>query len=442
MKKTWIVSLLLLMTLSLSACGWFGDDDETPDGRIEITFWHMSPVGSDAYPGTRRIIRAFNESQDKYFVRGTGLNFWDYWDRIGVAIAANNAPDIGFHTLDNVILRAQNDALYNLSALIEADLDAGRPTIEIEAFLENQLEFATYEGHLYALPFTATTRVLYYNLDAFAEVGLTEDDVPTTWSELYDVAKQLDKVSGSTIERIGFDPTYGQGTYHGYLWQNGLDFFDEDLEVTLDTQAHVDVLEWMINFNTGAGGFTRNQLNTFGEGNQMLGLNPFAAGRVGMIIETDGLYQTMKIHGSDINFGVAPIPVPDEDGIRINWGSGFSIEMYNNKDAERLEATWAFMKYLMDYDTQMELAEVNGWLMAHYPAMETFVQGNPILEALLEEVQFAVDKVYVPYAPNWHANDWQRYYDDALSGRRTPAEVIAMARANYLQKQENFEAAN
>ncbi len=442
MKKPWILALFVLLAFSLSACGWFSDDEEVPEGRIEISFWHMSPVGGDSYSGMRRIIREFNESQEQYFVRGTGINFWDYWDRINVAIAARNAPDIGFHTLDNVILRAQNNALYNISELIEADLAAGLPTIELEAFIENQLDFAAYNEQLYALPFTATTRVLYYNLDAFAEVGLTEADVPTTWSELYDVAKQLDKVSGTSIERIGFDPTYGQGTYHGFLWQNGLDFFDENLDVTLNTQAHVDVLEWMINFNTGDGGFTRSQLNTFGEGNQMLGINPFAAGRVAMIIETDGLYQTMKLHGSDINFGVAPIPVPDEDGIRINWGSGFSIEMYNNEDEERLEATWAFMKYLMDYETQIDLADVNGWLMGHYRAMETFVAGNPVLEALLEEVQFAVDKVYVPYAPNWHANDWQRYYDDALSERRTPAEVIAMARANYLQKQENWEAAN
>ncbi|MDD3957529.1 MAG: extracellular solute-binding protein [Candidatus Izemoplasmatales bacterium] len=430
MKK--FLSILLLGLLSLAL---YGCNDDTPTDRIEITFWHMSPVGSASFSDTRRIITEFNQSQDVYFVKGTGFSFWDYWDKIAVAISSRTAPDIGLSTIDDVPIRAEAGVLYNLSELIEADPDG----IEIDQLYDSQLSFATYDGHLYALPFTATTRVLYYNLDMFTAAGLSADDVPTTWSELHTVAKQLDIVQGSSIQQLGFDPTYGNATYHGYLWQAGLDFFDEDLNPTLNTQGHIDVLQWMIDFNSE---FTRSQLTAFGDANTMLGINPFAGERVAMMIEVDSLYQTIKEAGADFNFGVTSIPVPDDGGIRVNWGSGFSVEMYdNNKNTpDKKAGAWEFLKYLMSKDTQKDLSETNGWIMAHQGAMLEVAEGDAIMTRILEEVAYARDKVYVPYAPSWHGNDWQSYYNDALTGKKTAAQALADARANYLQKKANWEA--
>jgi len=433
MKKVFLIVMILITGFVLASCG--GED--TGDKTV-IDFWHMSPVGSPSFSGMKAIINDFNESQDEYFVRGTGFSFWDYWDKINVAIASRTAPDIGLSTIDDVEARAQSGALYNISELMDADTTDA--PIDLAEFRQSQLDFATYEGDLYAMPFSATTRVLYYNLDMFAEKGLTEDDVPTTWDELKTIAKMFDVVEGGQLSRLGFDPTYGNATYHGWLWQNNLDFFDENKLPTLNTQAHVDVLEWIMNFNND---FTRNQLTTFGEGNQLLGINPFASERVAMIVEVDGLYQIIKDAGATFNYGVAPIPIP-EGGRRVNWGSGFSLEMYDNGKNETAERDGAFLfyKYLLSKDIQIRLAEVNGWIMSHISAMEEYVEGNEILEKLLAEVNYAVDKVYIPYAPSWHGNDWQPYYNEALSGTMTAEEALAAARANYLQKKQNYDAVN
>ncbi|MBN2503772.1 MAG: extracellular solute-binding protein [Bacilli bacterium] len=431
MKK--LLLFLIALSASIAILGCDGNTEEQE--KIQIDFWHMSPVGSESYTGTKDIINAFNDSQDTYFVKGTGYGFWDYWDKIAVAISSRTAPDIGFSTIDDVPIRAEAGVLYNISDLIASDPDG----IDIDELYQSQLDFATYEDDLYALPFSATTRVLYYNLDMFEAAGLTEADVPTTWSELETVAKLLDVVEGDEIQQLGFDPTYGNATYHGWLWQTGLDFFDDDLNPTLNTQGHIDVLQWMIDFNSE---YSRSQLTAFGDANAMLGINPFAGERVAMIVEVDGLYQIIKNAGATFNYGVTQIPVPDEDGIRVNWGSGFSVEMYDNGKGEddQKAGAWEFLKYLMSYDVQMELAEVNGWIMAHQGAMETVAEGNPILERLLEEVAYAVDKRYVPYAPSWHGNDWQPYYSQALEGELSAAEALEAARNNYLQKKANWEA--
>ncbi|HPG43376.1 MAG TPA: extracellular solute-binding protein [Acholeplasmataceae bacterium] len=433
MKKACLIVMIIITGFILASCG--GED--TGD-KIVIDFWHMSPVGSTSFSGMKSIITDFNESQDEYFVRGTGFSFWDYWDKINVAIASRTAPDIGLSTIDDVEARAVSGALYNISELIEADTSDNN--IDLSEFRQSQLDFATYQGDLYAMPFSATTRVLYYNLDMFTEEGLTEADVPTTWEELKTIAKKFDTLDGNELTRLGFDPTYGNATYHGWLWQKGLDFFDDNKLPTLNTQAHIDVLNWIINFNSE---YTRNQLTAFGEANNLLGTNPFASQRVAMIVEVDGLYQIIKDAGATFNYGVAPIPIP-EGGTRVNWGSGFSIEMYDNgkDETEQRDGAFEFYKYLLSKDIQKRLAEVNGWIMSHITAMEEYVAGNEILEKLLAEVDYAVDKVYIPYAPSWHGNDWQPYYQEALSGTMTAEQALAAARANYLQKKQNYDDTN
>lgn len=434
MKKICFVFVVLFVSLTLIAC-----NDEVGD-RTVIDFWHMSPVGSESYSGVKAIIKEFNDSQDSYYVKGTGFSFWDYWDKINVAVSSRTAPDIGLSTIDDVESRASQGVLYNISELMETDV-SNEQLIDLEQYRDSQLDFATYENDIYAMPFTATTRALYVNLDMFEEVGLDEDDIPTTWEELEVVAKRFDKTNDGDIQRLGFDPTYGSATFHGWLWQTGLDFFDDNLDPTLNTQGHIDVLDWVVDFNDD---FSRSQLTSFGEANALLGINAFAAERVAMIVDVDELYHTIESSGADFNYTVVPIPIPENDGIRVNWGSGFSIEMYDNQDddVESRDGTYKFLKYLMSEDVQMELAEATGWIMGHINAMDKYAEDKPILQKLLEEVDYAVDKVYVPYAPSWHGADWDTYYTQALNGELTSAQALAAARDNYLQKKENWERTN
>lgn len=440
MKKILLALLLMATAVGLVGC----TEKTTTQAKTEITFWNMSPVGSSGYSGTKQIINDFNDSQDLYYVKSTGFSFWDYWDKLNVAIASRTAPNVGLSTIDDVVSRASSGALFDLTTLMNNDT-SGVNTINLSDFRQSQMDFATYNGDLYAMPFTATTRALFVNLDMFAAAGLTVADIPTTWADLKTIAKQLDKTdSDGNIAQLGFDPTYGDATYFQWLWEDGLDFFDANGNPTLNTQGHIDVMNWVLDFNDN---YTRTQLTSFGEANDLLGTNPFASQRVAMIVGNDGVYQVIKDAGATFNYTVAMIPVPDTSNgwnasIHVNWGSGFSLEMYNNgnnTDAQ-IQGAYAFYKYLLSYDIQTRLAEVNGWIMSSISAMNDFVQGNDILTKLLNEVNYAKDKVYIPYAPSWHGNDWQTYYTQILDGTLTPEQGLLAARNHYLEKQQNYNA--
>ena len=436
MKKAISILLSLCLVTTFTACG-NKDSSKTNSNsaqKVKVTYWHTTPIGDPGYAKINNLVKKFNESQDKVEVKHIGYSFWDYWDKLNIIVAAKNgsAPDIGINTIDNSISRAETGLIYNLSPLIKKD------NINLGEFYQNQIDFGTYKGEVYSLPFTSTARVLYYNLDLFEKAGLTEADVPKNLEELSKVAKKLDKVDGNgNIEVMGFDPTAGEGTYHGWLWTNGLDFFDKDLNPTLDDDKHEEVLRWMRDFNKN---LTPKQKQGFSEGNKLVGLDPFTSGRMGMYLGSDSLHYTLTQKKVKFKYGVVNIPYP-AGGTRVNWGSGFSLEMFNNGDEKKKEASWEFYKFLMSPGAQKEYYETTGWLMSNKKAMEETAKNDKVLARIVEELPYAKDKIYVNYAPSWHANDWQQYYQKALKeGTDEVREALKEAQKYYLQKRENFKA--
>jgi multiple sugar transport system substrate-binding protein len=427
MKKLLSLLCVFVLGFTLAACG----SDKDAEGKTTVTFWHTTPMGDPGYKAISQLVNDFNKSQDEVFVKQVGYSFWDYWDKLNIVTAGGNGPDLGLNTIDNSISRAEAGIIYNLQDLIDRD------NFDTSKFYQNQIDFGSYDGDIYALPFTATTRVLYYNLDLFEKNGLTEADIPTTWDELHTVAKQIDEVdSKGNIKVLGFDPTAGEATFHGWLWQKGLDFFDENQNPVINSDEHEAVLTWMKEFNKE---FSKSDLQGFADANQLLGLDAFTAGRTAMYIASDGLHYTLQQKNVSFDYGVATIPIP-EDGVRVNWGSGFSLEMFNNKDAAKKEAAWTFYKYIMSDEVQEKYYDITGWLMSNKDAMAAPAAEDPILAKLVEELPYAIDKVYIPYAPNWHANDWQPFYNQALNRDNDVRDALRDAQNYYIQKRENYDS--
>jgi multiple sugar transport system substrate-binding protein len=93
---------------------------------------------------------------------------------------------------------------------------------------------------------------MYYSVDAFNEVGLTEKDVPKTWAELLDVAKKLTngKRFGVLFET---NPGYYQNfTWYPFLWEGGGDFQTAEGKSAFNSPAAVQALKfWQDAVNTG-----------------------------------------------------------------------------------------------------------------------------------------------------------------------------------------------
>lgn len=455
MKKRFLALLLAgTMVFSFAACGDKAEKDtneatdqetgakdtgndsdsdsksgsETASGeKTQITFWHIIPEGSDGYESLDELIMNFNNVQDEYEVTHVGYPFLDYFSKMTTAFAGDVAPDVFLYTMDDVPARAATGTIANLTPYMEAD---GYDTSDL---YEAEVASGVYEGNQYALPFSSTCRVLWYNLDMFEEAGLTEADVPTTWDELYDVAKKMDVVEDGVISQLGFDPTAGQANYFSFLWLKGLDFFDEEGNVLLTEEPQKEVLQWMLDFN---GEYPQAQLQAFTDAGTTLAADGFASGMLGMMVGTDSEYAVLKNANVDFKYGCAPIPYP-EGGERCNWSSVWSMEVFNSKDEAKMKGAWEFMKYMLQPDSQEAFYNSQGWFTASKTANEALRTGD-IENAIVDEIAYSREKVYYDWAPKWH-EDWNQFMELAKQG--TPVDdVMEQATQFYQEKLENYEA--
>lgn len=397
-------------------------------GRTQITFWHIIPEGSDGYDSLDALITNFNNVQDEYEIVHVGYPFLDYFSKMTTAFAGDVAPDVFMYTLDDVPIRAEAGTIANLSPYMEAD------NYDTSDLYEAEVAAGVYNGDQYALPLSSTCRLLWYNLDLFEAAGLTEEDVPTTWEELYEVAHKMDIVEDGVIQQLGFDPTAGQSNYFSLLWQAGLDFFDEEGNPQLDQEGQREVLQWMIDFNKE---YPSSQLQAFTDAGAALAADGFASGRLAMMVGNDQEYAILKNSQVEFKYGVAPMPIPAEGGVRCNWSSCWSLEAFQSNDEAKIAGSWEFIKYMLEPENMKAFFESQGWLTASKTANEE-LRTDDIMNTIVDEVAYSREKTYFDFAPKWH-EDWNQFMELAKTG--TPVEdVLAQAQKFYLEKRDNYES--
>jgi len=186
-----VLSLAILGSFSLA---------QVPPGRIEVEFWYANKgLLGDALVA---LVNKFNEAQDRYWV--TAVYKGGYATTMADAIAAfraGQAPhivqvyEVGTATM---MAAAQLGAVYPLYQLfadtgVAFDFDQYIPAI--------RGYYSLLDGRMVALPFNASTAVMWYNKDAFRKAGLDPDNPPKTWAELRDAAK---KIAASGAAEIPF----------------------------------------------------------------------------------------------------------------------------------------------------------------------------------------------------------------------------------------------
>ena len=473
-----VAGLSLLSTL-LAGCSWVRllpprvdwDDQwgsEVPtivpcDDREELNFYHLFPRGDAGFATIVRIINAFNASEAAseagVCVKGNGVNFWDYWSRVDNALSTNTAPDIFLHQLDESAFRAKNNQLLNLTAMRDMDVEANLPTLDFaNDFYPAQLQTATCENNLYALPWSTTVRVVYYNKDLWQAAGLTDTDIPTTWEDLKQVSGQLTTFNqDGTMQHLGMDPYSGEGTHiQQWIWSGGynpwMDGGDAKFTPNFNQEAIADIMNYIDSF---PGRADRTKLQQFFSQFQVTGMDPFVSGKVGMQISTEGLYTTLRQAQVDFDYGVFTLPKgPDNDGNPVNWSSSFSIELFDNQfrsnmtDAVaelRNRGSWLFLKYLFTLEVQAQFYAIAPFLLSHRGHLATLIDDDEILMALADSIQYSREKEYIPFAPKWHSDFYQEmggFFIIDPASRRSATEVLQRMQNLMVQKKTQYCTTN
>lgn len=308
-------------------------------------------------------LRAFEAKHPQYEVTVLNMGAGEMNpQKLMTAIVGKVPPDVIFQDRFTISDWAGRGAFQSLDEYIARDKDKDPTTPTPDKYYPAPWNEATYEGKVYGIPFGADDRILYYNKAVFREkaselraAGLDPERPPRTWNEVLAYSKVLtERNPDGTIKRAGWIPNFGNTWLYLFAFQQNAQFLSPDGRTcTLNSPETRDALKFMIQGYDLLGGYDEAQ--KFQSSQRGGADDPFITGRIAMKVDGDWIIAGLAKFGPNLDFGVAPAPVPDDRYNRvgkfknekdqfITWVGGFSFAMPSG--ARNPEGGWDYIKYM------------------------------------------------------------------------------------------------
>lgn len=343
-----LVAGILAMMLVAAACTT-GKEDEAPAqvdrsaNQEPVTIEVWIPFSADhEVAAVQKGIDGFEQEYPWITVKTTTGVEDD--DKVLAAIRAGNPPDaVMSWSLDDLPVFCDSGAWQDLTPYIE---QSGWSVDEM--FPPSVSQYTGFGGSRCALPFLTDAIGLYYNKELFDKAGVTEP--PKTTSELIETAKKLTEFNpDGSIKVAGFVPWIGyyenDPLSYSIVWD--ADYYNEDVsEAALATDPDwAGYFQWWKEFVDFYGA---DNLKRFvaSQGDEWSSANDFHRGRVAMMI--DGEWRTAFIENDapNLNYGTAPVPVPDDREDEYGIGRVGGTIMGIPRGSEHAAEAWLLVEHL------------------------------------------------------------------------------------------------
>ncbi|GJM18501.1 MAG: hypothetical protein DHS20C14_07140 [Phycisphaeraceae bacterium] len=312
-----------LGTLAAAGVGFalFGPrrSGEVPAGRVVVDYWEKW-TGQEGV-AMRRIIDAFNRSQDRVWVRYFATSGID--QKALISIAGNDPPDLvglwnfslpAFVESRAVVPLTDLDDAYG--AEISRDFAARGVArdfrIRREMYTEPAWSMMHHKGVMGGMVNTCSSMAYYYDKAAYREVGLDPDAPPRTIAELDEHAERLTVMVGGSVERSGF--LHREPGWWNWLWGYffGGSLYDPATErATAASAANVRAYEWVQSYPERYGA---QRLAAFqsGFGGYNSAQQALLTGKVASVLHGPFVVNVIDRFKPGMEYGAAPFPVSEE----------------------------------------------------------------------------------------------------------------------------------
>ena len=362
MKKIIALLLVLVMALSLVACGNKADEKVS----LNVIAAQYGGKTADWWVGFEKDFEAANENIDLVV---DVVSWNDIYTVVNTRISNNDAPDIlnidvfADYQADGLLLPAQDFVSEETYAKF------------YPAFLEQSV----VDGTVWAVPDLASARALYYNADILAAAGV---EVPTTWAELKTACEAI-KAYNADIYPWGVDMTTdeGQACFAYYAWTNGGGFVDASGNWTLNSAENVEAANYILDLVTSGLTNTSPATETRYDLQEM-----FAAGKLAMMIGPNQISSYVAGTENPINFGIASIPA-NEGKATSSVGVMDRFMCFDNdySDAE-MEAIKKFFDFFYEDKRYSDWVIMEDFLPATSAGGAIMAEADPAAAAWIEIV--------------------------------------------------------
>ncbi|WP_315081681.1 ABC transporter substrate-binding protein [uncultured Clostridium sp.] len=222
LKRIFAIGLVAVSSVGLISCN-NGKSQETlsSNGKIQVEYWYG--LGGKLGKNMENIISDFNDSQDKYEVKGISQEDYDAtFKNLQAGIAAKKAPALAILEPDKASILNNKDVLENVDKYTVNYTDFNE-----DNYIKSFLDSCKKENKLYAFPMFGTTQVLYYNKKAFADAGVSIESL-NTWNAISEACKKVVKKDGEEVKFYGWEPMWGADNLIDASLSNGGSILSED----------------------------------------------------------------------------------------------------------------------------------------------------------------------------------------------------------------------
>lgn len=425
--KTWkkLISMLLaiaMMATMLAACSSDSkanvadDSAEGESGPQVVTFWYTHK--GDEASVFEEAIAAYNASQNKYKVEG--LSVPDK-QKLVVAMAANEAPDVIECSSANIVEYQSNGMLESLQTYIDAE------SYDLSQIASLSTKAMNLEGKQYGLAFNQELIQLFYNKDILASIGYSEP--PKTVDEMYEMAIKATTLDAEgNIDILGYPLFPLASARQELIYAFGGRWWDEDLTtLTPDDPRILDSLNMNVKYRQQYGMDKVQAFIATANTNRYTEQDMFFAGKQLFRIDGQWLPNMIESFGSDVNWGVALLPSasdqPDARGTSRYETTGVSMPI----NAVNKEGAWDFIKWITGPEGAKILCLGNGWLPANTALYEDAdMLASPCFPEFIAALEIGNVVQYPIIADSGeYISMIEEHLDYVYTGQMTPEEAMA-----------------
>ncbi|MFA5580558.1 MAG: ABC transporter substrate-binding protein [Paracoccaceae bacterium] len=354
------------------------------DAPVTISFYNYNlasaGLGGEA---TRKLIAEFMEANPNIIVEGVAVGSQDMASRLQADMAANRIPDVAQVVFDSLAFVADNLGAVALEDAIPADELAAH----FEGMIPAGLNLGRLDDKTYALAYTFSTPVLFYNADLFVEAGLDPDNPPRNWQEVRDAAAAIAETTGAG----GFNGSLAGGGAAGFDWalqgvllSNGGGVLSDDrATLTFDDPATIEAVQMLRDLHEA--GIYENMPSE-------VMIEQMNSGRMGMLLTTSAQQNTLiRAAEGQYDLRVAAMPgFGDRAAVPTNSGSGLVIL---SEDPVKQRAAFELMKFLTSERGYTIITSEIGYLplrpsIVDDPAyLADWVEANPLVRPNLAQLE-------------------------------------------------------
>ena len=429
-----------------------GDQSALAPGKdvkpaAKITWWHaMGGVNGEAL---NKIVNQFNASQSAIKVETVFQGTYDdLLSKLNTALASNAAPAlVQVYDIGQAYMRDSGQVV-PMQAFIDRDKFS---TADFEPAVIN---YYKYQDKLQSMPFNASSAILYFNKDAFKEVGLDPTKPPQTFTEVADAAKKLTKkdASGQTV-RFGFGPSI-----YGWLFEqllatsaspyadNGNGRDNRATKVVYSNAQGKAILDWW-KAGIDGGYFYNPGIDNAGA------TTAFQAGKTAMYLESSAaLRGNITTVAGKFQIGTGLFARPDSKP--ANGGNiigGASLYIMKSRPVEEQQAAWEFVKYAMTPAIQAQWQSDTGY----YAIVKSAYNEAPAKEWATKYPQFQTPVDQIRNSPQNRMTNGavlgvfaqarartQKMIESVLLGQATTQQALDAAAAEVNDAIDKYNKAN